>query len=197
LGEEKPFLHSLGQKETSDNTRRMSADGVPAQPVDATQVLNLSAGVSNCKVSRGRSFTPAARPRPALVEPSASSQIAAIDPLQLIRSLVAESMQTYALSNQAAPPWQPQAAVAPEIVAAAPAAGPIMSAARDLYLAPPDRKKAHLSKGRSETAAIVQFAIDLLNDPVLHSVSKDDWDKLDLALPDNAVCNAPLDGGLA
>jgi hypothetical protein len=26
---------------------------VPAQPVDATQALNLSAGVSNCKVSRG------------------------------------------------------------------------------------------------------------------------------------------------
>lgn len=30
---------------------------VPAKPVDATQALNLSAGVSNCKVSRGRSFS--------------------------------------------------------------------------------------------------------------------------------------------
>ena len=30
---------------------------VPAQPVDATQVLNLSAGVSNAKVFRGRSFS--------------------------------------------------------------------------------------------------------------------------------------------
>jgi hypothetical protein len=30
---------------------------VQAQPVDATQALNLSAGVSNCKVSRGRSFS--------------------------------------------------------------------------------------------------------------------------------------------
>ena len=29
---------------------------LPAQPVAATQALNLSAGVSNCKVSRGRSF---------------------------------------------------------------------------------------------------------------------------------------------
>jgi hypothetical protein len=28
-----------------------------AQPVDATQALNLSAGVSNCKVSRGRSLS--------------------------------------------------------------------------------------------------------------------------------------------
>jgi hypothetical protein len=28
-----------------------------SQPVDATQALNLSAGVSNCKVSRGRSLS--------------------------------------------------------------------------------------------------------------------------------------------
>ena len=34
----------------------MSACDLPAQPVDATQALNLSAGVSNFKVSRGRSF---------------------------------------------------------------------------------------------------------------------------------------------
>jgi hypothetical protein len=30
---------------------------LPAQPVDATQALNLSAGVSNCKVLRGRSLS--------------------------------------------------------------------------------------------------------------------------------------------
>jgi hypothetical protein len=30
---------------------------MPAQAVDATQALNLTAGVSNCKVSRGRSFS--------------------------------------------------------------------------------------------------------------------------------------------
>jgi len=35
----------------------MSGFGVPAQPVDATQALNLSAGVSNCNVSRGRSLS--------------------------------------------------------------------------------------------------------------------------------------------
>jgi hypothetical protein len=35
----------------------MSALTLLAQPVDATQALNLSAGVSNCKVSRGRSFS--------------------------------------------------------------------------------------------------------------------------------------------
>ena len=39
--------------------RALITSGVPlsAQPVDATQALNLSAGVSNCKVSRGRSFS--------------------------------------------------------------------------------------------------------------------------------------------
>jgi hypothetical protein len=36
--------------------QNLSPIGQPAQPIDATQALNLSAGVSNCKVSRGRSF---------------------------------------------------------------------------------------------------------------------------------------------
>ena len=47
----------LGQTRQFAVVRSMSALGVPAQPVDATQALNLSAGVSNCKVSRGRSFS--------------------------------------------------------------------------------------------------------------------------------------------
>jgi len=113
-----------------------------------------------------------------------SWQIAGIDPLQLIRSLVAESMQGYAGSALVipSPPVPAPTNVAPP--AAQALTGPVMSAARDLYLAPPDRKKAHLSKGRSETAAIVQFAIDLLGDPLLQSVSKEDWNTLDLALPD-------------
>jgi len=119
-----------------------------------------------------------------LLEAPPSWQIPGIDPLQLIRSLVAESMQGHAASTMGVP--SPHLAVPlPVTPTAAPAlTGPVMSAARDLYLAPPDRKKAHLSKGRSETAAIVQFAIDLLGDPLLQSVSKEDWNTLDLALPD-------------
>ena len=31
--------------------------GLPAQPIDATHALNLSAGVSNLKVLRGRSLS--------------------------------------------------------------------------------------------------------------------------------------------
>ena len=128
--------------------------------------------------------TPEARPFRRSVEAPLPSHTSAIDPLQLIRALVAESLQAHATSAVAVPS-QPAPAVLqvapPDLV---PVMGPTMSAARDLYLAPPDRKKAHLSKGRSETVAIVQFAIDLLDDPPLHSVSKDEWDKLDLALPD-------------
>jgi len=48
---EKPTLDGVPARSST------SVFGVPAQPVDATQALNLSAGVSNCKVSRGRSFS--------------------------------------------------------------------------------------------------------------------------------------------
>ena len=46
----------IGAKRTFAN-RLMSALCLPAQPVDATQALNLSDGVSNAKVLRGRSFS--------------------------------------------------------------------------------------------------------------------------------------------
>src|SRR5205809_4715751 len=49
-------MSAEGQKATSADDQARSALPLPAQPVDATQALNLSAGVSNCKVSRGRSF---------------------------------------------------------------------------------------------------------------------------------------------
>src|SRR6202022_4714988 len=45
---------------------------LPAQPVDATQALNLSAGVSNCKVSRGRSYDLRATCRPRACECTAT-----------------------------------------------------------------------------------------------------------------------------
>jgi len=45
------------QKRRFDPLSTVSGLPLPAQPVEATQALNLSAGVSNCKVSRGRSFS--------------------------------------------------------------------------------------------------------------------------------------------
>jgi hypothetical protein len=61
-------MDCAGIGQATPNVRRGSSrrsecapitSGLPllAQPVDATQALNLSAGVSNCKVSRGRSFS--------------------------------------------------------------------------------------------------------------------------------------------
>jgi hypothetical protein len=47
----------IGTKRKCRSIRTMSVYEVPAQPVDTTQALNLSAGVSNCKVSRGRSLS--------------------------------------------------------------------------------------------------------------------------------------------
>jgi hypothetical protein len=46
-----------GQSRRFHRSPMTSGLPLPAQPVDATQALNLSAGVSNCKVSRGRSFS--------------------------------------------------------------------------------------------------------------------------------------------
>ena len=50
-------ISCYGTKQTCRLQCAMSEFEVPAQPVEATQALNLSAGVSNCKVSRGRSFS--------------------------------------------------------------------------------------------------------------------------------------------
>ena len=55
LANPEPSTH--GTFETCSLAANKSVYRVPAQPVDATQALNLSAGVSNCKVSRGRSFS--------------------------------------------------------------------------------------------------------------------------------------------
>jgi 1-acyl-sn-glycerol-3-phosphate acyltransferase len=50
-------IREVGRRSTASPALILSNHVWPAQPVDATQALNLSAGVSNCKVSRGRSFS--------------------------------------------------------------------------------------------------------------------------------------------
>jgi RNA-directed DNA polymerase len=59
LGEDRlpPDWFKVYKTMTQYSWVELSDLAVPAQPVDATQALNLSAGVSNCKVSRGRSFS--------------------------------------------------------------------------------------------------------------------------------------------
>lgn len=83
---------------------------------------------------------PLARPISRSAEALPPSQIAAIDPLHLIRSLVAESLQAHATSARAVPAAQPAAVIPLAPTVAIAVTGPTMAAARDLYLAPPDRK---------------------------------------------------------
>ncbi len=53
-----PRLKSgLGHNRSWRTSSRMSDVGVPPQPIDATHALNLSAGVSNFNVLRGRSLS--------------------------------------------------------------------------------------------------------------------------------------------
>jgi hypothetical protein len=61
---DRPALYKLARKQgrfilqgLETQVDKKNGVAVPAQPVDATQALNLSAGVSNCKVSRGRSLS--------------------------------------------------------------------------------------------------------------------------------------------
>jgi hypothetical protein len=53
----RPITPSLVRKQENYRDAAIVHFALPAQPVDATQVLNPSAGVSNCKVSRGRSLS--------------------------------------------------------------------------------------------------------------------------------------------
>jgi hypothetical protein len=53
----KDFFNTIGTKRTWRDVCYESGMRMPAQPVDATQALNLSAGVSNSKVLGGRSFS--------------------------------------------------------------------------------------------------------------------------------------------
>lgn len=64
------------------------------------------------------------------------------------------------------------------------AAGVKMSEALARYLVPPRKKRKHKSKGRADSAGIIRFAIAFLGDPVLDSVTKTDWDRVDEAMTD-------------
>ena len=70
---------------------------------------------------------------------------------------------------------------------AAPAAateGLRLSQALALYLTPPSKKRRLRTRGRRDTAAVVQFAVDFLGDPVFESITLQDWQRLDEAMTD-------------
>lgn len=59
-----------------------------------------------------------------------------------------------------------------------------LSEALKLFLMPPGKKRQRKMRGRTEAAAIVQFAVDFLEDPVCDSIRPADWNRLDEAMPD-------------
>ena len=72
----------------------------------------------------------------------------------------------------------------PPLVPAPSAAGLKLSEALALFLKPPRKKLIRKTKGHKDAAGIVQFAIDFLGDPLFDSITLDDWDRLDEAMPD-------------
>ncbi len=52
------------------------------------------------------------------------------------------------------------------------------------FLKPLDRKRKHTAKGRGEAAPVIQFAVDLLGDPLMNELTEAKWKLLDEALPD-------------
>jgi len=82
-------------------------------------------------------------------------------------------------------PLHPATAATNAPLAPAPdAARPRLSEVLKLYLAPPHKKRAGETRGRPDTAPIVQFAVDFLKDPVFDGITEENWKKLDEAMTD-------------
>lgn len=83
-----------------------------------------------------------------------------------------------------APAPAPAGTAAPPLAPAPDAERPRLSEALKIYLTPPGQKRARKVRGRADTAAVVQFAIDYLGDPIFDEIKKADWDRLDEAMTD-------------
>lgn len=129
------------------------------------------------------SRTPAASAYPTGLPIIASPALAVAD-TGLIRKIIQEELaakgvpqfiaQETALSKNAAEPELPPPTCSPKR----------MSYLLAEFLQPPDPKRVRSFKGRTEAQAIIQFAIDFLNDPTMERVSRSEWDALDVAMTD-------------
>ncbi|MDE1932838.1 site-specific integrase [Bradyrhizobium sp.] len=122
------------------------------------------------------------------------SQAQTFDPIvmidRLVQDAVARRMAELVPANVAplAPAIAPpEAAVSkepakPEMHPAS--ASDRMSVLLQEFLKPAGRKRQHKTKGRGEAEAIVQFAIDFLDNPRMNELTEEKWKLLDEALPD-------------
>ena len=110
-----------------------------------------------------------------------------LDPVAMIHRLVQDAVaqQLNQIPRPQAVPLAPGSdEITPTHSAAAMASSPHMSEVLAKFLAPVDRKRRHTVKGRGEAASVIQFAIDLLEDPRMGEITADDWRDVDEALPD-------------
>jgi integrase len=138
------------------------------------------AGRTDATEAIAENWTPAPRPAPARSE--TFDPIAMID--RLLKDAVAQRVAH--LSSAEAGPLAPATPPAEPHQPADQAKGASvrMSAALEQFLLPPGRKREHQVKGRKEAKAVVQFAVNLLNDPVMSDLTREHWRRLDEELPD-------------
>lgn len=115
---------------------------------------------------------------------------AAFDPIEminrLVRDAVSQRMPVFAPVGTA--PLAPTLPSVPNTShqAESPAADTAirMSDVLAEFLKPPGRKRMHTAKGRGEAGPVVQFAVDLLGNPLMNGITDAQWRQLDEALPD-------------
>jgi integrase len=118
---------------------------------------------------------------------SAPARSETFDPIAMIDRLVKDAVaqRVAHLSPVEAGPLAPAIPPAePHSLSHAKGASVRMSAALEQFLLPPGRKREHQVKGRKEAKAVVQFAVDLLNDPLMSDLTREHWRRLDEELPE-------------
>ncbi len=133
--------------------------------------------------AQGWTPIPAVAPLPV---PSAPTAVGLSDAVhQTIDAIVKAEVGKHVASLTAAVPANTgiEPTAAPLVPASEPT-GLKLSQALKLYLAPPGKKRMHKTKGRADTAAVVQFAVDFFCDPVFDNITMADGDRLDEALTD-------------
>jgi integrase len=103
---------------------------------------------------------------------------------QTIDAIVKTELSKQLADRAASVPAAPADTAAPPLAPALGTDNLRLSEALKLYLAPPGQKRARRVRGRADTAAIVQFAVDFLGDPPLEKITLKDWNRVDEAMTD-------------
>jgi integrase len=152
--------------------------------LDKQQQYERGRAEATTALAKGWLPAPAASPLP--VAQAASTAVTLSDAVhETIDAIVKAEVAKHVVGLGAASPTRTATDAAATPLAPAPdTAGPLLSEALKAYLAPPGAKRRLKTRGRRDTAAIVQFAIDFLGDPTFDSITLKDWNRLDEAMTD-------------